>query len=274
MKKMNLKTTAMVAVTTLGIGAAQAVSVAWDNGGGDNSWQTAANWDNDTVPVAADDITIGTGAAVNYTPGGDLIVDGGSLTISGGSSWNQAVGNWSQINGGTLTLDNGTFTRSAGGNLVLAFSADDHGIINATNSLIDLGGELWLGHNNNTGNQTAQVNLTNSIIDANGVVGIWFWDSDAAGNSFSLNVNGAGSSVEGRVGRRNTGETSSAVTWETLWSEGLLKYDDSNSGVFSDHFTTSGTAGTGDYVLTSVPEPSAPILLGLGALVFILRRRK
>lgn len=261
-------------MASLSISTAFAATVAWDNGGGDNSWQTATNWDNDTVPGAADDITIGTGASVTYTPGGDLIVDGGSLTINGGSSWTQSTTNWSQINGGTMTLDNGTFTRTGGGNLVLAFSANDNGIISATNSTISLGGELWFGHATNTGNQIAQVTLSSSTIDANGTVGIWFWDTDAAGNSINLNVVGAGSTVEGRVGRRNTGGSSSAVTWETLWNEGLLQYNGANSGTFSDHFTTSGTPGTAGYTLISIPEPSSTALLGFGGIALILRRRK
>lgn len=271
---MKRTTITTLAVASLGIGTTHAVTVAWDNGGGDSSWQTAANWDNDIVPGDADDITINTGAAVIYTPAGDLSIDGGSFTISGGSSWTQTAPNWSRINNGIMTLDDATFTRTGGGNLVLAFNANSSGAISATNSTISIGGELWFGHVDNTGNQTAQLNLINSTIDANGGVGIWFWDNDASGSSMNLNIVGAGSTVEGRVGRRNSVEVSSTLTWETLWDEGVLQYNGGNSGSFADHFTTSGIAGTDGYSLKSVPEPSSTVLLGLGSLAIILRRRK
>lgn len=271
---MSLKTVRILGVAFVGMGSSPAASVVWDGGGGDGSWQTAANWDNDVVPGAADDITIGSGAAVVYTPGGDLVVDGGSLTINDGASWTQSPTNWTQINGGTLTLDHGTFTRSGGGNLVLAIGTGDSGTISASNSTIAVGGELWFGHNFNTGNQSAQVTLAHSVIDASGVVGIWFWDPDATGNAMTLNIVGAGSTVNGRVGRRNSGGADNAVTWETLWNEGILQFDGGNSGNFGDHFTTSGTPGTTGYSLTSVPEPASAILLGLGGLALLGRRSR
>lgn len=274
---MNIKTTTTIlAVVSLGISAAQAVTVVWDGGGGggDLSWQTGTNWDTDIVPASADDITIGNGEAVTYTPGGDLTIDGGSLAISGGSSWSQTAGNWSRLNNGSMTLNNGTFTR-AGGNLVMGFDSDNTFSTSLTNSAINLGGELWFGHNaTDRTNQVISLTLNSSSIDANGSVGIWLWNTDASGNTFTIDVNGAGSSIEGRVGRRNSEGSNNSVTWETLWDEGILQTNGGNSGVFSDHFATSGTAGTVEYTLTVVPEPSSAALLGLGGLALILRRRK
>ncbi|BDS06543.1 hypothetical protein NT6N_15830 [Oceaniferula spumae] len=277
MNRIKRATLSIITTTSLGIGAAQAAVVIWDNDSSNNSWQTATNWDPDGVPAFNDDITIGNGDAVTHTPASDLQINGGgSLTISGGSSWTQTTTHWTQIVDGTMTLDNGTFTRSSGGNLVLAFNANDNGVINATNSSINLGGELWFGHNlvSNTGNQVAQVTLNNSTIDANGTVGIWFWDTDATDTSMSINVIGAGSTIEARVGRRNTGGSDNTVTWETLWNEGILQYNGGNDGSFSDHFITSGTAGTVGYTLTSIPEPSSAALLGLAGLALVMRYRR
>ncbi len=279
---MKLKTTTILAVTSLGMGMAQAVTVAWDNGGAGTSWQTGANWDTGTRPATDDDVTIATGDAVTLNPafGNDhMIIDGGgSVTVSNGSSLTQssAFGEEVFIDNGTMTLNNASFGLGFSGSLtVLAQATSGSGIFNATDSSITSAGEIWLG-SADTGetNQTAQFNLTNSSIDANGGVGIWFWDTDAAGNNLSLNVNGAGSSVEGRIGRRNTGGQDNAVTWETLWTEGILQFNGGNTGAFADHFTTTGTAGTAGYTLTSVPEPSSTALLGLGGLALILRRRK
>ena len=118
------------------------------------------------------------------------------------------------------------------------------------------------------------MNLTNSTVDANGAVGIWFWDTDAAGNSMNLNINGGGTTIEGRVGRRNSGSNNNSVTWETLWGEGILSYNGSSSGDFEDFFTTTGTAGTTSYTLISkIPEPSTMLLVTLGALGLLRRRR-
>lgn len=276
MNTLNIHGTLALALLAAGalVTDVHAASIAWDGGGGDNVWQTAQNWDTDTIPTSVDDVTISNGDTVSYVPGGDLTISGGgSITVSGGSTLTQTASNWAQINNGTLYLDNGTFNR-AGGNLVLAFGTNNNGNIVAANSSITLGGEFWFGHNLNTGNQVISVNLTNTSIDANGAVGIWFWDTDAAGNDFTLNVNGGGTTIEGRIGRRNTGGSNNAVTWETLWNEGILTYNGSNSGNFSDHFETTGTAGTTGYTLVSIPEPSAPALLGLAGVALMLRRRR
>lgn len=47
--------------------AGSSFAVTWDGGGAGNDWDTAANWDTDTVPTASDDATIGGTAAVQVT---------------------------------------------------------------------------------------------------------------------------------------------------------------------------------------------------------------
>jgi len=272
---MKLKhTTILVTALGLSLTGVHAAAISWDLGA-DGSWQTAANWNPSTVPGSGDDITIDTGDTVTYTPGGDFTIDGGSLSISDGSTWTQAVSNWSRLNNGTMTIDNSIFARTGGGNLVLGFDSNNTFSVVATNSSINVGGEFWFGHNDAARtNQVLSVTLNKSTIDANGGVGIWFWDPDAAGNDFTLNVIGAGSTVEGRVGRRNSGGSSSSVTWETLWNEGILQANGNNSGTFSDHFVTTGSPGNTNYVLTTVPEPTAATLLGLGGLMLIVSRHR
>ncbi|XAM00763.1 PEP-CTERM sorting domain-containing protein [Phycisphaeraceae bacterium D3-23] len=277
-------TTAFGLSALLLAGSAGAANVTWNGSAADGAWENGANWSAGAAPVldGTDNGFISNGDTVTYTPGPDLVVNAGStLTIDGGSTWQQGPTNWTQINGGALVLDDGTLTRSGGGNLVLAFNDGDDATVSLDNgSSINLGGELWFGHTAALTNQVISLTIGGgSSISATtpGAVGLWFWDTDAAGNDFNLNfISGTEvSSINARVGRRNTAGGSNAVTWETLWDEGILTVDGGNAGSFSDHFTTTGTAGTSDYALLSnpVPEPGSLALLGLGGLLIARRRR-
>ena len=49
-------------------GTLHAATKTWDGGGGDGLWTTAANWNNDTLPVSGDDVTLDNSAVSgNYT---------------------------------------------------------------------------------------------------------------------------------------------------------------------------------------------------------------
>lgn len=277
---MNIKTTTTIlAVASLGISTTQA-AVVWDNGGAGLSWHTPDNWDTNAVPSSADDITITTTDAITFNPrfGGDhLRIDGGSLAITGGSlTQGNFYGEDVFVDNGTMTLNNTTFEFvNTGAQFRIAEGNGDSGTVHVSNSTLTVNGELWLGDAGANTSQTAILNVTNSTLDlTTGAVGLWFWDTDAAGSSMSINVNGAGSTVSGRVGRRNTSGQANNVSWEALWDEGILQYNGGNLGTFADHFETSGTPGNQNYILTSVPEPSSSALLGLGGLALVLRRRK
>jgi len=64
----------------------------WDGGGGNNDWQTGANWSRDFVPTAGQDALVGSGYTVTNVPDsyGSLLVEaGGSVTMAGsGNGWN------------------------------------------------------------------------------------------------------------------------------------------------------------------------------------------
>ncbi|MGE4197612.1 MAG: hypothetical protein AB7G11_10875, partial [Phycisphaerales bacterium] len=93
-------------------------AVSWDGGGGDNLWHTAANWSNDLVPTAADDVTVDIAATptilFNSATGSrsvQSLVLRENLTISG--SVGLTVGTTAMIDGGAvLSLADG---RIAGG---------------------------------------------------------------------------------------------------------------------------------------------------------------
>ena len=42
-------------------------AVSWTGGGGDNNWDTAANWSTDSVPGSGDDVTIDIAANVVHS---------------------------------------------------------------------------------------------------------------------------------------------------------------------------------------------------------------
>jgi hypothetical protein len=77
---------------------ASAATKTWDGGAGTSSWHTAANWDNDTLPVAGDDIVISVPGpvTVTYSTGSlavnsitctnGLTISGGTLTVNGAST--------------------------------------------------------------------------------------------------------------------------------------------------------------------------------------------
>ncbi len=85
-------------------------AVSWTGGGGDNNWDTAANWNTDSVPGSGDDVTIAIAANVAHsnavtdsihslTSTQPLTISGGTLSIASAST----IGNTLSITGGTLT---------------------------------------------------------------------------------------------------------------------------------------------------------------------------
>ena len=115
--------------------------VSWDNDSGDGLWTTAANWNTNTLPTAADPVLIhaGAGAQVDLVSGDQSVaslsvvgkvlrIDGGSLSVAGEltSDSNLIIdGGTLNMNGGALlhdvSLRNGTLAGSG-------FIGIDHGL--------------------------------------------------------------------------------------------------------------------------------------------------
>ena len=85
-------------------------AVTWTGGGGDNNWDTAANWSTDSVPTSGDDVTINIAANVVHSDNDDdsinsltsiepLTISGGTLSIASSSTIDSTL----SITGGTLT---------------------------------------------------------------------------------------------------------------------------------------------------------------------------
>ena len=85
-------------------------AVTWTGGGGDNNWDTAANWNTDSVPGSGDDVSIDVAANVvhsdavtdsinSLTSMEPLTISGGTLSIAAAST----IDNTLSLTGGTLT---------------------------------------------------------------------------------------------------------------------------------------------------------------------------
>lgn len=97
-------------------------AVLWTGGAGTDDWDTAANWNSDSLPGSGDSVTIPAGATVvhsdsdsdsigSLTSSGTLSIAGGTLAIASASTAGTLT-----INGGTLTADG---SLSVGGTLSL-----------------------------------------------------------------------------------------------------------------------------------------------------------
>lgn len=125
-----------LALATLTSSPLQAVPQTWDNSSGDAKWFTATNWNNDTRPDSASDLTFpaGPGGTINLDsiPGPPSIVyptanslqfdsnytlSGSELTLSGGQI--NVTGNSTATLSGTLTTISG-MTKTGTGTLVLS----------------------------------------------------------------------------------------------------------------------------------------------------------
>ncbi len=217
-------------------------AVAWDGDGGDNLWSTAANWSTDTLPGAADDVTIVDGESdftVLYT-GGDttvnsmvvhegLTIQGGSLTVAGFTNAtvpaNENAGAWFT---GTVTLDGGTLDVSA----VVAGKTNDARV--STGALVLNSGQL-LG----------QVKVENSSI----TIGAGFTDPN-------LDLVARGLAVEATLdGNLSAGQTLTIQgTDSTFFSHGILKWQ-------------SGLQNAGTINLENVGDTTANLDIGTGTLV-------
>ena len=86
---------------------AQAATVTWDGGGGDNNWSTGANWDTGSAPTDADDVVLDATSTKDMTIDGDYTVN--SFSMNSGYT-----GTVTQASGSDLVTDSTDFTVNAG----------------------------------------------------------------------------------------------------------------------------------------------------------------
>lgn len=83
----------------------EAATVSWDGGGGDGNWTTGANWSNDLIPGADDDVTVDANVTVNLT--GAATVNSLSLGNEGGTSAAILHFGYDAVGIGALVIDEG-----------------------------------------------------------------------------------------------------------------------------------------------------------------------
>src|SRR4051812_2128760 len=97
-------------LATLALAAAAPAQSVWTNGGGDNQWGTAGNWNPSGVPNSA-------GATAAFAGGGQVsgvgaVTVGGNFTV-GTLQFSAPTGNYNLSGTGTLTLTNLSQTSGA-----------------------------------------------------------------------------------------------------------------------------------------------------------------
>jgi hypothetical protein len=149
-----------------------ASAITWDNSNATGTWSTAANWDSNTEPTAADDVVFPSGLAgtITLSTGENAkslqfddayTLSAGGLTLATASTINVADGITAAINT-PLTLTGGS-TKTGDGTLVLGASN-----VNSTGIAIN-GGRLRMTHASALGVAGATVNA-GAILEVSGTI--------------------------------------------------------------------------------------------------------
>lgn len=209
---------AVAALAVLGL-PLHAATVTWDNSSGTNAWSTAANWDTNVEPVAADDAVLPAGLAATLTlSAGEnaktLTIDdsytltGGGLTLASAGSIGVAAAKTAAIN--TAVTATGGVTKTGDGTLTL-------GATNAiTGGFLVSAGTLRLAVAN-------AVNLGNTItVNTGAVLEVANVASDRAvtwNNGATLAGSGTGASFTGTL---TIDALAAAVTFATAAATDVL----------------------------------------------------
>lgn len=287
MKKLT-KTIIIAALTASHV--TLAANIAFNNGGGDGSWETATNWVGGALPTSTDSAQIQANASLSsaqnvsgvlvYTA--ELVINsGGSITATSVVNIGQATttdGILTINTGGTLTTTNGISlgpqSVNASGTLNL-----NGGTINSANHIVGRGNtgatraESFLNFNAGTASFR---NFEFNDIDLTNVVFNWA----LSGTSTVANISVTSASFANDLAAVDTFN----FTGGTLVNGDVVTLISGSGGAFNN---LSGIAVTGiasggvlsqvgnDLVLTVIPEPSSLMLLtgGLLSLAFYRRRK-
>lgn len=271
---MNTKTTiTALAVASLGMGAAAAATVTWDGDVSGGIWDTATNWDSNTVPAWGDDIVINTtNGSVEYQGVNGDYNPLTSLTVTNTALTNNYAG-WQRSNG-TIIFDNSSLV---GNGNIMAVNYEQQGAMSWTlqnGSSFSSNGEFWMGPNNatQTGNTTISIDGTSNItLTGGGGASLFLWNAAA---SHTINFEGTGGFLSVGAAGIEYNNDNTKLSFEDLWDAGVLTRNGGQVGTFAENFVESGSNGSDGYTVTAIPEPSSTALIGLAGLALILRRRK
>lgn len=249
---LSLAASANAATTYIGSAGGDLLSGAnWDNGLPSNSnlgtVATDAVW---SANIQDFDFVISGGATL--TRGADIIPDfrgDTNITIDNGSM-NIAAGTGTRV---LRVRNTSTITINANGSLILPTSRNLE-LYNTAS--VTMNGGLLVAASFNVGNITDPAHSFLTI--SGGVVDLGSMFTPTTGY---INFTAGSTGVLDIAAADQT-------YYETLWTNGSLRYDSANDGTFADHFVVNGG------VLTAIPEPSGNVLLGFAGLTLLARRRR
>ncbi len=196
-------------------------AVTWTGGGGDNNWDTAANWSTDSVPGSADNVTINTAANVvhsnNVTDSINSLTSTEPLTISGGTlsiAAASTIDNTLSLTGGTL---NGTGGVSVSGLVTLTSGTLSGGsALNANGGMLLNPGVQGLNFDGRTINNPAGQTVTWNMGSNGSNIGVA--DDTVFNNLGTFTVDGGA----GSYNETSAGDNSSFNNMGTLTDSALL----------------------------------------------------
>ncbi len=292
-----LTITILTATTLAFIPVCNAANVNWTGGGLTDDWNDVDNWQGSAIAGAAvDDSAIFSGAGDSNTPTTSIAFanatdfnfrNDATLTLDAGVT----ISNIDQgRTGGNANNDGGHIVQN-GGNLsgrALLIASNNNASSRSSHTISS--GDVSLT-DNYTANSLGDVIMTGSMAtisaeninftEANGVGSTLTFDFDSAGiGSFTtaggfnaaaaslLTINAAGyTPVLG-----NTFTLIDADTYTAFVASNITVNGFGAEGV--DYTLTQDLGGSGDLVLTIIPEPSSTALLGFGFGALALRRRR
>ena len=259
------------AVAGLSFTTAQAATLTWDDGAGNDNWSSGANWDGGVAPVNGDSVVLTTTA--------QSVLDYAWTIESGQSLTTTATGFGDELvlqNNSSLTLATGgtmdiAFMRprfSSGGDFIIEAGASlDTEVYGLGSTTADL---TWIADGstvttwNNSTTNAGQFNIGSDTLTVD-------LSSYAVSGASSLTL----------IDYANAGVLTTTFASETItgtggWDSltlGADPFGDASNLEKGQYFIDYST-GSNITLLLHVPEPSSTALLGLGGLALMLRRKR
>ena len=245
-----------VCVLVLAFASSALATQVWDGGGAGDSWSTATNWSGDAVPTSGDDVYFGDWTTASAGP---AVVDGLGF---GGTVY---LGN--RVEGGPsyLNVDGGSLALA--GNAYMGMGAGSNGTLTVNSGSVSVGGATIIGE---AGSGTL-------VMNGGTLTSTWQVLFGNAGGTGHVQLDGGTMDVHSLIMTSGTMDITGGLLkmkWDytpsinAFVAAGLITgYGGSGSVVVEYDTATEYT------MVTAVPEPATMMLLGLGGLGLLRRKR-